>query len=191
MIYLNGAVAAIATANANPPPPALDWVDTISADYPIGGLSYFPGFDITLGTLFTTTQGGLCTGIKMRLGTDNGTDPNTIHFALFAIGNPVPLSQEIIPFNISMYGQIVQTTQAFAPINLQPATQYIAAVFISGGNGPYNYAADVSQAVPPYLPKSFPNYTINVGSQSAAGAGLKYPSNNNPQFANYFEPIIA
>lgn len=190
MIYLNGAVAAIATANANPPVPALDWVDTISADYPIGPLTYFPGFDITLGTLFTTTQGGLCTGIKMRFATQSPTNPNFIHFALFSISGPL-LSQEIIPFNISMYGQLVQTTQAFAPINLQPATQYIAAVFINGGNGPYNYAADVSQAIPPYLPKSFPKYTIEIGSQSAAGVGLNYPSNNNPQFANYFEPIIA
>lgn len=182
-------LAAAASSGASPAP-ALDWVDTISADYPIGGLSYFPGFDITLGTLFTTTTGGLCTGIKMRLGTDNGIDPNNVHFALFGIGNFVPLSQEIIPFNISMYGQLVQTTGAFTPVNLQPATQYIAAVLIGGGNGPYNYAADVSQAIPPYLPKSFPNYTINVGSQSAAGAGLVYPSNNDATYANYIEPLI-
>lgn len=187
MIYLNGAVAAIATANANPPVPALDWVDTISADYPIGPLTYFPGFDITLGTLFTTTQGGLCTGIKMRLGTQSGFDPNIVHFALFSISGPL-LSQEILQFNPAMYGQIVQTTQAFPPINLQPNTQYIAAVLISGPFGPYNYAPVVPVG---YLPKSFPKYTINVGSQSAAGVGLNYPANNNPNYANYFEPIIA
>ena len=186
MIYLNGAIAAIATANAAPPV-GLDWVDTFTNDYPIGPLTYLPGFDITLGTLFTTTQGGLCTGIKMRLGTQSGVDPNIVHFALFSISGPL-LSQETIPFNPAMYGQIVQTTGAFAPINLLPATQYIAAVLISGGNGPYNYAPVVPVG---YLPKSFPKYTINVGSQSASGVGLNYPANNNPNYANYIEPLIA
>lgn len=179
-------LAAAASSGASPAP-VLDWVDTISVDYPIGGLSYIPGFDTTLGTLFTTTAGGLCTGIRMRLGTQSGVDPNIVHFALFSTAGPL-LSQEILPFNLAMYGQIVQTTGAFAPINLLPATQYIAAVLISGGNGPYNYAPLVPVG---YLPKNFPKYTINVGSQSASGVGLNYPANNNPNYANYIEPLIA
>ena len=180
-------LAAAASSGASPAP-VLDWVDTISVDYPIGGLSYIPGFDTTLGTLFTTTAGGLCTGIRMRLGTQNGINPNTLQFALFAIGGPL-LSQETIQFNPSMYGQIVQTTGAFSPlVNLQPNTQYIAAVFIDGPNGPYNYAPVVPVG---YLPKNFPKYTINVGSQSASNVGLNYPANNNPNYANYIEPLIA
>lgn len=190
MIHINGTISAIATANASPAVP--DWVDTISADYPIGPLTYLPGFDITLGTLFQTTAGGSCTGIRMRLGTINGANPNYIHFALFAATGPSPpISSEIIPFSPSMYGDIVQTTGMFVPAALSPATFYIAAAYINGSFGPYNYAADVS-ANPGYLPKSFTKYVIQVGSQSAAGgSGLQYPNSNNPQYANYIEPLIS
>jgi len=99
-----------------------------------------------------------------------------------------PLSSEIIPFNPAMYGQIVQTTGVFAPINLQPNTQYIASVYINGSFGPYNYAPVVPVG---YLPKSYAQYTVEVGSQSGLGVGLMYPGTNDPNYANYIEPIIA
>ena len=42
-----------------------------------------------------------------------------------------------------------------------------------------------------YLPKSYAQYTVEIGSQSGVGAGLKYPGINNPIYATYIEPIIA
>ncbi len=162
------------------------WVDTLSVDYPIGALSFVPGFNVTLGTLFTTTAGGLCTGIRIRLGTFTPLTPFSLTFALYAIGG-LPLGIETRAFNPAWFGDIVQTTGSFPAVNLTPATQFIAALWIDGPNGPYNSAPLVPVG---YLPKNFPKYTINVGSQSAAGVGLNYPANNNPNYCNYIEPVI-
>lgn len=191
-------LAAAASSGASPAP-VLDWVDTISVDYPIGPLVQVqnPGFKVNLATLFTTTQGGLCTGVRMRLGTQSGPDPTGILFRIYAgpqTGFYPPLSEETVAFDLSMYGQIVQTTVAFTPINLSPNTAYLAAAFVAGIDGVtsmYNYAADVSQAIPPYLPKSFAKYTVEVGSYSAVGPNVNYPANLNASFANYIEPLIA
>lgn len=186
-------LAAAASSGASPAP-SLDWLDTISADYPIGPLTYLSGFEVTLGTLFTTTTGGLCTGIKMRLGTVGGAAPNYIALSLWNVPPAsvfVPLSTEQIAYVPSMSGDIVQTTGAFTAVNLLPNTQYIVSAYINGSFGPYNYAADVS-GNPGYLPKNFPKYTVEIGSQSFAGAvANRYPNVNNPQYANYIEPLIA
>ena len=175
------------TPRRNAAPSVPGWVDTLSADYPIGPLSFIPGFDITLGTPFTTTPaGGLCTGIRIRLGTFSPLTPISLTFALYALGG-APLGNETLAFDPAWFGNIVQTTPAFPAVNLSPSSQYVAALWINGPNGPYNYAPIVPAG---YLPQSFPKYTINVGVQSAVNVGLNYPANNNPLYATYIEPVM-
>jgi hypothetical protein len=188
MIYLLGATAAIATANAAPPP-VTDYLTTLNAAYPVGNMNYNPGFQIVIGTLFTAI-GTSCTGIEHLVALDSGTDPNDIRFDLWSVVGSTNLASETIPFAPSMFGTKVSTTGAFAPLGvpLIPGQQYIASVSLIGGFGPFPY----SQIVPlGYLPISFPTYTVGAGAQVFAGAFVGFPATNDPAYAAYVQPVIS
>ena len=184
MIYLNGIIEAIATANAAPP--VADYLTTLSTAYPVGNMQYNSGFQTVIGTLFTAI-GTSCTGIEHLVSLDSGTDPNDIRFDLWTIGG-VNLASETIPFSSSMFGTVVSTTGAFAPlgVSLTPGNQYVASVSLSGSFGPYPY----SQLVPGYLPLTFPTYTVDVGAQVFVGAFVGFPATNDPTYAAYIQPVI-
>ena len=188
MIYLLGATAAIATANAAPPPPVPDYLTTLSTAYPVGNMNYNPGFIIVIGTLFTAI-GTTCTGIEHLVALDSGADPNYIRFDLWSVVGSTNLATENVTFSPSMYGTKVSTTGAFAPggVALTPGQQYIASVYIDGSFGPFPY----SQIVPPgYLPQTFPTYTVGVGAQVFVGAFVGFPGTNDSNYAAYVQPVV-
>lgn len=163
--------------------PVSDYLTVLNSDYPVGGMNYQPAATV-IGCLFTNL-GATCNGVEFTAPKKTGADPFDIRFDLWNLAG-TNIASEIVPFSPTMYSSDVSTTVAFGSHPLVVGTKYIASVCLSGPFGPFPY----SQIAPGYLPKLFPKYTIEVGTQVFVGAFVGFPGINDPNYAPYVQPLI-
>ena len=178
MIYLNGAIAAIATANANPPAPVPGWLDTWIATAPPSAVitaygAYTTGIEIVM------TTNANCSGVRFWMGT--GLGPVSVTATLWNVSTGLAVASEVI--NAVTGGAFYQTTGAFGSNALSSGSLYRVSTFFAAG---YNTASPLPGG---YIFPSFATYTVTAGFISI-GSGYGYPAGSPQSFGTYVEPLF-
>lgn len=179
MIYLNGAIAAIATANSNPPAPVPGWISTLSAVYPppIGPV-ITPYGTYTTGIRFTYTGTNPCKGIRFLFGSGFPATPVTA--TLWDDLTMLAIASEVVPGVLPDSDN--QTTVSFGTHVLNIGKSYSVTTYFAGG-----YNAQVTPVPPPALP-ALTEYTVTQSYVSQPGYG--YPAGTAAGYGFYVEPLF-
>lgn len=175
MIYLNGLISSIATANANPPAPVPGWIDDVLAQTSLVAGST-PEFET--GMNFTVPSPKTCTGVRAYW-SNGGAGPWTITLTLYVgVGGLVAQETIVVPAS----NAYIQTTGLFGSHTLNSGFSYTVTLSSSGVYAGYG------NTNPFTLPKSYTDYSVQVPYLYNIGAG--FPGTPNFGVCALVEPVF-
>jgi hypothetical protein len=181
MIYLNGAIEAIATANATPPAPVPGWLNDLIASVAPGACA--AGGTFTTGIQINALTSASIKGIRAHWGT--GFPPQTVRCSLWYGSGPSAgtlINQEDVTNVVG--GTIFQTSLLFGLHTMVPGQQYDITISVVG------IANTFAASFTPF-PSTYTNYSV-VGDQSyrfGSGYGV-FPGSASAGNGVYAEPLF-